>query len=275
MPRIPDTGVGVSLFTREDIPEFLALAGAEGWISGAWEIEFLLRVFPSGCLVCRRQGTPVAFVTSVKYERSGWIGNLIVRQDMRGMGLGYSLFRGALQALLKAGAQTVWLAASGPGRPLYDRLGFLALDTIVRWEGRCCPGSDLPPSGPEDICALDSLGWGDRRSSLLEEVRKRGTLSALLGGFLVCQRWDGALQLGPWAAADLKIAAALLGRAVVPAEDGFLTFLDVPEGNGAVSYLLRSHGFLPTSSTTLMYLGDAPAYVPGRIYALASMGSMG
>lgn len=265
----------ISAFGKEEIKEFLALAAAEGWISGAWELEFLLAAFPSGCLVCRDNGMPVAFVTSVKYALSGWIGNLIVRREWRGRGIGSALLQRALEALDEAGTRTVWLTASESGRPIYERLGFSAIDTVVRWEGKGSLAISREIAGTDEIIALDASGWGDSRAALLERVVSRGPASLLPAGFLVCQQWEGAVQLGPWSCGNSASAAALLGRAVVPSRDGVRMFLDVPEGNRAAPGLLRSDGFVPGSSTTLMCRGDAPTYAPERIFALASMGSMG
>lgn len=265
----------ISAFGKEEINEFLPLAAAEGWISGDWELDFLVAAFSPGCLVCRANGRAIAFVTAVKYGRSGWIGNLIVHPDWRGRGVGSALLLRALAALDDAGTRTVWLTASEAGRPIYERLGFSAIDTIVRWEGRGSVGVSREIAGTDEIVALDASGWGDRRELLIERVLCRGPSCLLPSGFLVCQQWPGAVQLGPWSCAGSASAAALLGRAVVPCPGGVRMFLDVPEGNRAAPGLLRSDCFVPGSATTLMYRGDAPDYAPERIFALASMGSMG
>jgi len=265
----------IDIFTRGDIPEFLALADAEGWISGVWELEFLLAAFPQGCLVCRENGRAVAFITTVKYERSGWVGNLIVRKEWRGRGVGSELLGRGIAALVAAGTGTVWLTASGSGRPIYERLGFSAIDTVVRWQGRGTFSQGNEMAQVEEISAMDAVGWGEARVSLLRAVSRRGPAFLLPDGFLVCQQGEDAVQLGPWGCNNPVSAAALLGRAVVPSVNGVRMFLDVPERNRAARALLDSNGFTPASSTTLMYLGEAPAYAPERIYALTSMGSMG
>lgn len=264
-----------ALFTERDIPEFLALAAAEGWISGAWELEFLLSAFPPGCLVCRACGAPVAFITTVKYGRSGWVGNLIVRNEWRGKGVGSELMGRGMAALSAAGTRTVWLTASASGRPIYERLGFSAVDTVVRWQGSGTLAPGNQPARAEEIAALDAAGWGDSRVSLLRAVSRRGPAVYSPKGFLVCQQWEDAVQLGPWGCANPEAAALLLDRALVPSGSGSRLFLDVPELNRAARCLLVSRGFAPVSSTTLMSLGDKPAYAARLIYSLASMGSMG
>jgi len=265
----------ISPFGKEDTGGFLALAAAEGWISAPWELDFLRETFPSGCLVCRDEGRGVAFVTSIKHDRSGWIGNLIVERALRGRGIGSTLLLRALEALLTAGVRTVWLTASESGRPIYERLGFSAIDTVHRWEGRGALASCRTAVRAEEISAQDASGWGDVRVSLLRTVAERGRCLTVPGGFLVTQPWEEGVQIGPWGCACATAAAELLGRSFAPDPDGGRFFLDVPEGNGTASALLRSDGFLPRSSAILMYRGETPAYAPERIYALASMGSMG
>ena len=125
----------IDRFRHEDLTDFLTLAAKENWICGRWELDFLLRHFPQGCLAMRIDDAPVAFITAIKYGTSGWIGNLVVSKDLRGKGIGSALMGKALAALLEAGARTVWLTASEAGRFIYERLGFDAIDAVKRWYG--------------------------------------------------------------------------------------------------------------------------------------------
>ena len=125
----------IDRFRHGDMDAFFVFAAREGWICDRWEFDFLLNTFPDGCLVGRSAGKPAGFVTSVKYEKSGWIGNLVVTEEMRGRGLGRALMTRALAALQSVETETVWLTASAAGQPLYGKLGFRAIDEIRRWVG--------------------------------------------------------------------------------------------------------------------------------------------
>ena len=263
------------LFCNDDISDFLSLATEEGWISDAWELEFLRTTFPAGCLVCRNEGIPVAFLTSIKYGRSGWIGNLLVRKEWRGQGLGSALFERAMEVLDEAGTKTIWLTASESGRPIYERQGFLAVDKVHRWQSNGTILAENTESNFSGILALDESGWGDNREVLLRATIDRGSTSFLPGGFLTRQMWGDTIQIGPWSSDDPKIAQELLANSFRPTTDGPRVFLDVPAGNRKATKLLIGAGFSIQSSTTLMYRGEKPDYMPERIYALASMGSMG
>ena len=267
----------IDQFVTGDIETFLHLAFSEGWISSKREIVFLLEKFPQGCLSCRDGETPVAFVTAIKYDTSAWIGNLIVNEGYRGRGIGFSLMKRVLAIINQAGAQTVWLTASRTGRPIYEKLGFCAIDSVCRWTGE---GDAFKKEGRtqvpfDEIVAVDRVGWGDRRHSLLEAIYSNGEVFTDKCGFLAVQRLKCGIQLGPWANKGEGDAAQLLDSVVTPARGRGTLFLDVPGRNVKAALLLGSRGFLVASESALMYRGAVPCYNPEKIYALASMGSMG
>lgn len=267
----------IKQFTHDDIPVFLEFAAAEGWISSEWELKFLLDGFPTGCFLCRVADQPVAFVTSIKYDNSGWIGNLIVNESMRGKGIGSRLMGRAMEALRQAGAGTVWLTASAAGKPIYERLGFAEIDVIMRWKGKGFGKytGHIHEIFMEDSIVLDGLGWGEMRNSLVAAIRERGEIFGTKGGFLVLQDCGAFKQAGPWGCADARDAALLLDAALDRSEESSEIVLDVPERNSVAASLLASRGFSVFGRTSLMYFGVEPRYRPDKIYALASMGSMG
>ncbi len=267
--------MGVDQFRQTDIEPFLEMAAQEGWICDRWELEFLLPTFPAGCLVWRDANRPVAFVTAVKYGLSGWIGNLIVSFTLRGRGTGSTLMRAALAALETAGTETIWLTASAAGRPIYEKLGFRAVDTVYRWRGRTVAGAPPPAAGNlTDIMAIDRAGWGDLRKTIFHSLDSRGRFFAADDGFLCRHRYAGGIQLGPWGCLTPDTARRLLERAMLmdSAEE---TFLDMPGDNREGAKLLGLNGFRVAGSTLLMYRGSRPDYRPKLIYGLASMGSFG
>lgn len=271
--------MGIGRFRRGDIDPFLQLAAKERWLCDRWELEFLLRSFPDGCFVVGQDGAPVAFATTVKYGTSGWIGNLLVRHDLRGRGLGMALMSRAITALDRAGAKTIWLTASPAGRPLYEGLGFRAIDGIKRLTGtgveRAGTAAGERLIHAADMVSPDFSGWGDDRRLLLAAVAERGEVYGASGGFLVMQRWPTGMQLGPWSCRDRDLAAGLLDKAMVRAGGGCRLFLDVPLRNLTAAALLAERGFTVSGTTTLMFRGEVPDYDPGAVFALASMGSMG
>jgi len=122
---------------------------------------------------------------------------------------------------------------------------------------------------------LDHAGWGDGREAIIAAVAERGTVCGGSDGFLVAQPSAGGVQLGPWACSSREAAAKQLDKALAAAGAGTRVFLDVPVRNVAAAAILYDRGFRINGTNALMYLGHTPHYDPERVYALASMGSMG
>lgn len=269
-------------FCPDDIAPFLTLAAAEGWVAGEWEFELLLSHFSQGCFVARADnGELTGYVTSLKHKWSGWIGNLIVAQSFRGMGIGGSLFRNALEALWQAGAQTVWLTASESGIHLYEKYGFTKIDTISRWSGigRSINGGDAATKGhaksSDSTLDLDALAWGDRREALLQVAEHRGTVWQNESGFVVIQPYDDLVQVGPFSVVDSSNAERLFDAAVKTIPCGTKILVDAPISNCSASRLFGCREMAVIGSNALMYAGKKPDYRPELLYGLATMGSCG
>lgn len=265
-----------------DITSFLKLAAAEGWVAEPWEFEHLLAEFPQGCFAARSEsGESAGFVTSLRHGNSGWIGNLIVAAQFRGRGLGERLFKGALQALQMAAAETIWLTASQAGTPLYEKYGFSSIDKIIRWVGtgrgrhvvRVVPAQqDLFSASSQDF---DTLVWGDCRTTLLDVTARRGRLLQVESGFVVLQPCGAALQFGPFSAVNDATAEKLFDAAAATVAVGTRMLLDAPASNRSALRLFNRRNMKIAGSNTLMYAGRKPEYQSKFLYGLATMGSCG
>lgn len=269
-------------FQSNDIPDFLAMAAAEGWVAEQWEFSFLLEAFPQGCFCVRDgDGKGIAYVTSLRHGRSGWIGNLIVQEDYRGRKIGEALFVHALSALRAAGAVTFWLTASKSGRSLYVKHGFSSIDTIIRWTGagRQRHGGLDPATGGDgtaaSVSAIDCQAWGDRRDGLLATTIRRGRLLHRESGFLVIQPCGEDVQFGPFSALNSDTAEQILDAALCAVPPGTRIYLDSPASNRAALRHLNRRRMRITGTNELMYAGVRPGYRSEFMYGLATMGSCG
>lgn len=269
-------------FSPDEIASFLKLAAAENWLTAAWEFEFLLSTFPRGCFTALADNGEIAgFVTSLQHERSGWIGNLIIGEGYRRQGIGEELFCTALVALRAAGAETFWLTASSSGKALYEKHGFTAIDTIIRWTGRGRQRhtvheerGDRSTSGVS-VSSIDCQAWGDRRDALLSATVARGRLLLEESGFAVVQPWGETLQIGPFSALDDSTAESLLNDVLHTVPWGTEVCLDAPASNRSALRLFNRKGMRVSGRNELMYAGVKPAYQAEYLYGLATMGSCG
>lgn len=269
-------------FRSEDIKPFLELASAENWVAEAWEFEFLLSEFFRGCFAARAEnGETAGFVTSLRHDRSGWIGNLIVAPDYRGRKIGERLFVSALEALWNDGVETVWLTASRAGMPLYQKFGFKGIDTIIRWSGSGRQKSGAPPTKADRAAddsfqsEADALGWGDRRAGLLKVTAARGETFRHESAFAVLQPCGGASQIGPFSARNYSSADSLLKGVLNSVPLGTKVFIDAPASNRSALSLFNRKNMNISGRNELMYAGVRPDYKPEYIYGLATMGSCG
>jgi len=269
-------------FREDDVAAFLKMAAAEGWVADPWEFAFLLAVFPEGCLCVRgRDGKGIAFVTALRHEKSGWIGNLIVSEEFRGRGLGEALFRKALGALQAAGVGTFWLTASNSGKSLYEKYGFNSLDAVVRWSGtgrRRHAGHTRSTHLDEysiSVSSIDRQAWGDRRDALLAATAGRGRLLWEKSAFMVIQPCGADIQLGPFSALDSSSAEYLCDAALGSVPLGTRVYIDAPLSNRSAVRLFSHRGMRITGSTELMSAGLKPDYRSEMLYGLATMGSCG
>jgi ribosomal protein S18 acetylase RimI-like enzyme len=274
--------MNIEAFRTEDIAGFLELAVGENWVAEAWEFDFLLRTFPEGCFTARDDsGSAVGFVTALRHEQSGWIGNLIVAEPVRGRGVGEALFARSLDALREAGVDTYWLTASKSGLALYQKYGFTRIDSILRWTGS---GRQRHTAHYQNVnmdvsagalSGIDSLTWGDRRDALLTNTVGRGSLFAGEDGFIAVQPCGDALQFGPFSAMDDRMAEQLFYKALRTIPLGSRIYLDAPVSNRAALRMYNRRRMRISGTTELMYAGKRPDYRPELLYGLATMGSCG
>jgi GNAT superfamily N-acetyltransferase len=263
-------------FNRSHCESFLRCAKAEGWITDQRELEFLLAAYPEGCLVSLdNDDCPAGFITSVRYSKSAWIGNLLVLPEHRCQGVGRDLIQRVLDGLDLSGCETVWLTASADGAHLYRTLGFWQIDTVRRWRGfGVAPVRGMRCTYSSAVATVDGMGWGDDRRLIFDSLPKNCCSVANHDGFMVRTPCDDGMHIGPWGAVSRDAAAAFLGAALADGIGGEV-FLDSPERNRAAEELLLSNGFRVTGSTLLMYRGKTPEYRPEYVFSLASMGSYG
>ncbi len=119
--------------TPADVPACVDLAADRGWAPeiSKWRLHFMISdVFGvddpagdglAGMVVLTRYGPSLAV-----------IGMMVVASRYGRQGLGRQLM---LHVMAAAGPAVVYLTATSFGRPLYERLGFVPLDSITRHVG--------------------------------------------------------------------------------------------------------------------------------------------
>ncbi len=272
----------IRLMCHGDIIELLEFANKEDWVSDTHEYEFLLGNNSEGCFTLEVNGEVAGGITTILYNHSAWIGNFIVREELRNRGLGTDLFITAIN-FLEMRVRTIYLTASPHATSLYTRSGFSTIMRINRWRyrgGKTRKIGDYIPTQPDtkEALSMDNLSWRDDRSILLEYNfnKSRIFLNHLSDGFLVIMRIAGVDIIASWEVKEgnRKTAESLLSEAMYFIENRGV-MLDVPENNHNAENLLREYGFYISGYTWFMVKGKLPNINFDNIFAMASSGSIG
>jgi GNAT superfamily N-acetyltransferase len=227
-------------------------------------------------------GGLAAMVVLTRYGRElAAIGMMVVASRFGRQGLGRRLLSHVLE---QAEGAVVHLTATSYGLPLYQRLGFRAVDTMGMQAGRFQPEwpGQLPhqlqaasPPDLESMAALDLKVFGaDRRPVLAEllsvaEVFMVSHDAGAVTGFAAAWRDEDYLTIGPVVAADQDAAAALI-TSIAAGQDEAVR-LDVRGGHSRLAGWAAARGLVPLGRTTLMVRGGDLPGDRDRLFAPVSV----
>src|SRR5689334_15604503 len=113
-------------FTRADVAPAHRLSLDVGWPHRLDDWNFVQRL--GGGYVAEDRGQVVGTILGWKHDRrNASLGMVIVAPDRQGQGIGAKLMALELKDL---GPRAVMLNATAVGRPLYEKLGFGAIDAV-------------------------------------------------------------------------------------------------------------------------------------------------
>lgn len=239
-----------------DLDAVAQLAQSVHWVSQDRKVfEIFLDHANSYGFVMEEGDQVIGTIVATLYGKSGFLGELIVREDLRGRGLGRDLLLHATNQLIALGAESVYLDGAAKAIPLYERNGFARVCASLRFDG------DLPPVlhasiGPiveselPEIFRLDKAFFGADRTYFL---RRRWELAPELclacrqhgriAGYLFSRHHADGLAVGPWVvepsvADPLQMLASLSFQSKAAR-----LHLGVLETNSLAVKLLRDAGF--------------------------------
>ena len=227
------------------------------------------------------EGRAVATAVATTYGETGWIGHVFVKPELRGRRLGTRMTAVALRVLQRAGCETILLAATELGRPIYERLGFEVESSYHELRGTALPRTaelspfrPLLPSDRHALLAFDRQVAGDDRAPI---VSRFGDFS---WGLPHDGRLAGAVMPVPWGGA----AASMLPGASNAEAEAMLRLLRTvgsagpevvaypPDENRQALDRLRDQGFEELRTVPRMVLGKRSRWQPEAIWNPLSLG---
>src|SRR5690242_17875638 len=144
--------------TSADVPLGLRLREQAGWNQTEADWRRFLALEPDGCFVAELDGAAAGTAAAFVFGPVAWVAMVLVDEALRGRGVGGALMRHALDFLDRRAVRTVRLDATPLGRPLYEKLGFVAEYTLLRYAGALPPVEPGPaeavrvvPTAPEHL----------------------------------------------------------------------------------------------------------------------------
>ena len=108
----------------DDFPFAVQLSNTMNWNMTLKDFEFMLKLEPEGCFMALQGRERLGIATSVSFGKTGWLGNLIVKENARRKGAGNLLIRHIIDYLQKKGVETIGLYAYPHLVKLYEHFGF-------------------------------------------------------------------------------------------------------------------------------------------------------
>jgi GNAT superfamily N-acetyltransferase len=203
-------------------------------------------------------GGVAGVVSCVSFGATGWIGALAVLPAARGAGRGTALTQAAIDWLHARGARTVLLYATDAGRPVYERLGFVAEGTAAAWRGvagraRPVDVRRLAESDREQVARLDREVTGETRNAVLDALTPLTGLAVTadgrIAGFALASPWSSGRAV---VATDARSGVALLAASSIGPTAATLI---VPDRNRSAVDALTHWRFARVDTAMRMRLG--------------------
>jgi len=258
----------------EDVDTAVAAVRDGGWGDRRAALQFYAQHPATYPFLAESDGNVVGTAVAIEHGTVGWVGLVFVAPELRGQGLGGVLTQAVVERLQERGCRSMLLAATDLGRPVYDRLGFVADGEYVVFGGPVRPNPvSVPVVRPmvradvDGTCALDREATAEDRSSIIRAIAEGWVIDAGLGprAYALRSPWG----LGPAIAEDPADGVLLLEvlRSHAPGTD--MTIV-VPGANESGIDHLRKRGFVEQRRLPRMRLGEPVMWRPRQIWSIFS-----
>jgi ribosomal protein S18 acetylase RimI-like enzyme len=221
--------------------------------------------YPSTALInAEIVGTGIAIV----HENAVWLGTIIVKPEFRNQGIGRAVTQHLIDHARSRGRETILLAASALGVPVYKRIGFerdldyifFKADHPVKIESVSGNIFGITPEDYERVADLDRTVTGERRTQLLARYLKTGVVyyDDRIRGYYLPDFGKG-LIIADSSLAGVELLKYRLSRDPSP--------VCVPETNAMAIGFLRSLGFTQFLQSPRMYLTNNVTWHSQNVYS--------
>jgi ribosomal protein S18 acetylase RimI-like enzyme len=261
-----NTGLELVEFDKYDVLGLIELSTSVGWDYDEHEIR---TVMSSGKIYGHKNadGKIVSSAAIIPYETDlASIGMVIVNEEYRGLGLGKKATQKCIDSV--SSNTSIMLISTEDGKPLYENLGFITVDSIHKYlsdnyiptklfDNQEITLEKYSENDINEIIKLDSAAFGDKRRKLLlnrinqsKQCLVVRNLNGKIIGFGLSILGPVNLLIGPIVAPDSQTAALIIDGLVLK-HQGKLR-IDVPSSHDELMLFLEKSGFIKVSNPPIM-----------------------
>ncbi len=247
----------VKNMTAEDFLFAVRITDTMNWQMAEKDFEFMLKLEPKGCFVLLYNSERVGIVTTVSFDKVGWLGNLIVDEAHRKRGAGTLLARHAVKYLTSKKVETIGLYAYIDKIPFYKRLGFEYDSEFIVLKGRGFSSQttanlrEAKKEDIQDIINCDKNCFGASRRKLLELILLDKNNSCYVSlengqmlGYAMAKVYEDMAELGPLVCVQGRNDVAIdLLKANLNRLNGLGVSTCVPKREFTILNMLMKSGF--------------------------------
>lgn len=271
--------------TRDELDVAIGWATKEGWNPGLNDADVFWQTDPQGFIALEQDGEMVGSGSIVSYNgKFGFMGFFIVKQELRGQGLGTKLWfyrRDHLLSRLDKGA-AIGMDGVFDMQPFYAKGGFQFSHRDLRMESTAIANDfdkNVQPITTNDFAAVSTYDkgyFGFERKTFLKGWLNMKDSQALkyqdaegLRGYGVVRKCVSGYKIGPLFA-ETYHAANELFKALSSYAAGNQIFLDVPEINSEGLKLAKEYAMKECFGCARMYYGNAPKLPYEKIFGVTT-----
>jgi GNAT superfamily N-acetyltransferase len=251
----------------------LTLAFGEPLRNDTW--QWILNAREGAIFVAERRDQIVGTRAGLVFGTTGWVGGLGVEPSSRRRGIATQLTEQVVQWLRDQGARTLLLQATAQGRPVYEKLGFVADGGYRMWavppsrRGRRLDGRlglrTLRAADLNAVLALDRAVTGEERGLAVRGAWSSGGYVLQDGDRLRGYHLHTPWGPGPTVAADTDAGLVLLDAAQRPDES---IRVGIPDANTAAMRAMNGRGYEEVAGTQRMRLGPPVTWRPDLVFGV-------
>ncbi|MEM2912041.1 MAG: GNAT family N-acetyltransferase [Candidatus Bathyarchaeia archaeon] len=262
----------VRQMSPEDIEFAVQITDTMNWNLTEQDFNFMMSLEPEGCFVLMHDSEKIGITTTVSFGRVGWIGNVIVNENLRRRGAGSTLIKHAIKYLKSKGTETIGLYSYKEKVNFYTQLGFERDLEFTVLKGKAFPSSrieasirKIEESDIPKIVTFDSFYFGAWREKLLEKIA--GAKENLgychiengeIFGYAMAKVFDHYAEIGPLICRrENSTTAVALLKKILKELEGFEVSMCLPKKEEELVSMLLDAGFTESFDVIRMFHGQS------------------